>query len=289
MKISEIMKSVGDQENKFLNSTFLAPIFRNGNICTRAAGFTVILKVPRSKVEWAIIRPTSLKTARIIREAKRFEILEYLEHLPKVSFILTKRRGDLSLEERRTQEIRWFGFPAFSYHSVLGDLHPLDLRQINYAVGSQFERILAGYDGRNFWYASPDFSRHPYLAEELRLALKDQIPPDKIKLHTSSTTPQERKVYRIAFELEKEPIEKLLERSVAHGGGDFGSFVDQGESYLVRFTIDGELVNASVKKNLQVISAGFCLDDRDADFDLTSLVSVVREKKREDDYRDYDD
>jgi len=46
------------------------------------------------------------------------------------------------------------------------------------------------------------------------------------------------------------------------------------------------MVSATVKKDLQVVSAGFCLSGEDNKFDLASLVSVVQEGQGSLNYND---
>jgi hypothetical protein len=70
----------------------------------------------------------------------------------------------------------------------------------------------------------------------------------------------------------------LLGEALRRGGGTLESYSDRGEEWLVDWrTPDGELHGSLVdKRDLSVVSAGICLSGRDNDFDLTSLVGVVR-------------
>jgi len=271
MKVDKVLDEVRKQEEEFLKSTFLAPVYKGGRVRTSVANLTSVLQVKHAKPGWAIIKPTSLIEAKVVRRPSHGELLKYLTKLPRVSFILSARHDST-----------WFGFPSYTYHSIFGNLETLNLRQVNVVTilpGLQFDQVVTGHDGKHFWYLSPDYKRHPGVGDYLRKALKRRVPPKDIKF--PSLTPQEKKVYRIALELEKEPIETLLEKAVSHAGGKFDSYSDRGDLYLVSFTVDGEKVGATIKKDLQVISAGFCLDGGDKDFDLASLVSVVRERQEQ--------
>jgi hypothetical protein len=55
---------------------------------------------------------------------------------------------------------------------------------------------------------------------------------------------------------------------------------DRGDYWLVTWaTPDGEVhTSAIAKHDLTVLSAGICLSDRDTDFDLASLVGVMRDR-----------
>ncbi len=264
--VKDLLKGVREQEKVFLKSYFLAPIFKDRRVSATVAGFSTTLRVINAEPGWAIIKPLSLVTAKVIRKPELTEIISYLDKLPKVSFILSKKYED-----------EWFGFPAYEYHSKLGNLSPWNMRQINEGRGAKFCQVTTGYDGKNFWFLSPDFKRHPFIAEFLQDNLREKTPLKK--LTGQGLTPQEKLVYRIALAMEKEPVEEMLKRVVAHGGGKLHSYVDRGDSYTIRFSVAGEAVSATVKKDLEIISAGFCLSGEDNKFDLASITSVVREGK----------
>ncbi|MBA7668158.1 hypothetical protein ES703_76264 [subsurface metagenome] len=262
--VKDILRGVKEQERVFLKSYFLAPIFKDRKVYTTVAGFSTTLQVINAEPGWAIIKPISLTRAKVISRPAEKDIQRYLNALPKVSFILAKKYED-----------EWFGFPAYEYHSKLGNLAPLNMRQINRGRGAKFCQVVTGYDGKNFWFLAPDFKRHPFIAEFLEDNLREKTPVSK--LTGQGLTPQEKLTYRIALDMEKEPVEEMLKRVVAHGGGKLHSYVDRGDSYTIRFSVAGEVVSATVKKDLQIISAGFCLSGQDNKFDLASLTSIVRE------------
>src|SRR5262249_38211647 len=62
------------------------------------------------------------------------------------------------------------------------------------------------------------------------------------------------------------------------GGGDLRAFNDRGQYWLVEWTTaDGERHTSAIAKgDLTVISSGICLSGRDRDFDLQSLVGVIK-------------
>jgi len=264
--VKDILKGVKEQEKAFLKSYFLAPIFKDRKVYVTIAGFSTTLRVSNAEPGWAIIKPFTLMAAKVVATPTIVEIEKYLNALPKVSFILARKYED-----------EWFGFPAYEYHSKLGNLAPWNMRQINKGRGSKFCQVVTGYDGKNFWFLSPDFKRHPFIAEFLQDNLREKTPLKK--LTGQGLTPQEKLVYRIALDMEKEPVEEMLKRVVAHGGGKLHSYADRGDSYTIRFSVAGEEVSATVKKDLQIISAGFCLSGEDNKFDLASITSVVQEGK----------
>lgn len=59
------------------------------------------------------------------------------------------------------------------------------------------------------------------------------------------------------------------------------SFRELADVFSVEFTVDGNRHIASVEKNSFTIrAAGVCLTGRDREFDLASLVGVLREGER---------
>lgn len=259
----KILAQIENREKEFKKSQFLAPI-HNKKIYVTVLGMSTILEISSSKFEWAIIQPTSFHRAKVIRQAKPEEVNRYILQLPRVSLILAKKHKE-----------EWLGFPAYQSHSILGDLSPFSLRPIKNARGSRFSQVATGFDGTAFWFLFQDSKRHSFLQASLQYHLEKRTQSENLNI--KGLTKQERLIYKLILEMEKEPIEKMLVRVVQHGGGKLKSYSDQGDSYVVHFSVENEAVTAAVKKDLQVMSAGFCLDGHDEDFDLTSLVSVVRE------------
>jgi len=94
-------------------------------------------------------------------------------------------------------------------------------------------------------------------------------------------TPELRTAYQLASQqaagFKAYYNERRLRGALAMGGGELEAFQDRGDYWLVEWTTrQGENhTSAIAKKDLTVISAGICLDERDRDFDLQSLVGVV--------------
>jgi hypothetical protein len=71
--------------------------------------------------------------------------------------------------------------------------------------------------------------------------------------------------------------EQRLRQALEVGGGELHGFVDRGDYWVVDWsTGEGARHTSAVSRDqLTVLSAGICLDDRDSDFDLESLVGVM--------------
>ena len=69
-----------------------------------------------------------------------------------------------------------------------------------------------------------------------------------------------------------------LRQALKHGGAELVDFLERQDGYRVSYALDGQQRVCAVDKdklNLQV--AGICLSGQDGQFDLASLVGVIRE------------
>src|SRR6185369_12071457 len=72
--------------------------------------------------------------------------------------------------------------------------------------------------------------------------------------------------------------ERRLRDALAHAGADLKGYVERQDVYTVTYEVDGQRhVSAVAKKDLAVQVAGICLSGEDENFDLQSLVGVIRE------------
>ncbi|MGK7929087.1 MAG: hypothetical protein AB4290_28270 [Spirulina sp.] len=72
--------------------------------------------------------------------------------------------------------------------------------------------------------------------------------------------------------------ENRLREALQQGGGQLQNYRDRGDYWQVEWrTADGHLHSSAIDKiDLTVVSSGVCLSGRDRDFDLQSLVGVMR-------------
>ncbi len=149
--------------------------------------------------------------------------------------------------------------------------------------GSQFEPIVARWDGHCLWFEEIDRRADPLPSEKLKAALKKLILPQEVRF--KGMTPEMRTVYELVSRNIKDfdpkvREEKRLQRALKMGGGELRDFFDRENYWLVEWTSGtGEHHSSAIAKNdLTVMSAGICLSGLDKNFDLHSLVGVVEDR-----------
>jgi hypothetical protein len=147
-----------------------------------------------------------------------------------------------------------------------------------------FDTVDVRFDGQNFWYDRHSAHRSARIAAQLRDLLSEETDPEMAII--GGMTAEERMCYEIAHEREiiarqealKNNKEERLKRALQRGGATLRSYVERGTTYTVEFTVDGERHRSVVdSETLRVTSAGICLNGGDRNFDLQSLVGVIRE------------
>lgn len=233
--------------------------------------------------------PLSITEAVHVRDASLAERKRYLGLFPKVRLIACQRRG-----------MKWFGCPASAGDSRfrIEGLAPIDLAK----EVQMFDIQISRFDGHRFWFDETDMRSDPRHAAGLRLALEQQTDPAAIDLQGLSAemraayeycywrtvvAPRERSRReaegrnRTASAADLDPVQTRLRESLSHAGARLITYVERNDSFHVTFLLDGDSYTSAIdKENLTVFSSGICLDGHDRDFDLTSLVGVLREGRR---------
>jgi hypothetical protein len=272
--IRKILNQLATQEAKLLDTQFLAPCVRNGRVRTRAGGMVYTFKPkPRNFEGWGIFQPVNEKIVRVVDEPSLPQMAEYLQ-------LLIPMRLQLA---HVLQGQTWLAYPVNESDAKqrTGVAKPVPVHLVT--EGSQFEPIVARWDGHSWWFEEIDRRADPLPSEELKAAFKKLILPFEVRF--KGMTPEMQTVYELAAQNLKDfdpkvRNEKRLQQALKMGGGELQDFRDRDDYWLVEWTSrTGERHSSAIAKNdLTVISAGICLSGEDRNFDLQSLVGVVEDR-----------
>lgn len=267
-------------EERFLSSEFLAPVVEGGSVRVRIAGVPCELRIePPDFKGWGVFRPVSHDEAELVRPAGLADRQRYLRLFPVVRLVLC----------RCDEAGVWWGLAAHSGDQRFRIQGLVPIYLIDEA--EQFETVLSRFDGAHFWYESADTRSDPVTGRYLRESLIRRTPVDE--LQHSGLSPEQRAAYAVHFikpESEKskgdaEPTasqppatEQRLREALAHAGAELTDFMERRDGYRVSYSISGRHHVSSVSKDdMSVQVAGICLSGEDENFDLQSLIGVIRE------------
>jgi hypothetical protein len=275
-KLHDSIDRLAAEERKFLDVEFLAPVFGGGAVEVRIAGVVCRLSVTLGDFTgFGVFKPTSHSAAALVRPASLSERQKYLRLFPRVAVVNRWRDGkSTSAVAANTPDARF------------SNAAEVDLRL---AEDSElFDTVAARFDGRAFWFEEVDPRADPAAAPYLRRALAAMTEPKA--LDRPALLPGQRLAYllnyrdRLAAMVvdERTRSENRLREALAHAGAELRDFVERHGEYRVTFDVDGSRHVSVVRKdNLTIESAGICLSGQDRDFDLESLVGVLREAREQ--------
>ena len=285
-RVDQLINRLAAKEERFLECEFLAPAVESGTVRVRIAGVVCELRMRATEFRgFGVFRPSSFNEAELVRPATLAERKKYLELFPVVRLILHRRVGEA-----------WTALPA----------HRGDARfQIDGTVPVElvdeaqlFDVVQARFDGGSFWFDSLEGRGDPARAAYLRASLEERVDPEALK--RPGLTAEERVAYALNYfeaalseeagrgrdDRERErgdPVARRLRDSLAHAGARFLDYLERRDSYRVRYILDGHShVSTVSREDLTIQSAGICLSGTDREFDLESLVGVIREGRRRD-------
>ncbi len=273
-------------ERQLSELTFLAPITVGGGVRVRVNGVVYELKVKNPILEggWALLRCTAPGVAEIAGEPSLPQIAEFMKLLPRVRMVLLHEFGGT-----------WWGVQASPGDNNLHVRGAIPLNNVR--VAAAFDTVSVRFDGARFWYEAPDRRRDPSVARAIRTALAQDLAPELVRV--KGMTPHELIAYRLLF-IAKHPemienkqragmvsqrnsgsVTEKIRAALEHSGAFLDAFWSANDQHTtVRFVLDGETRTVTVaSQDLTVVSAGICLSGDDADFDLASLVGVLRESR----------
>ena len=263
-------------EQTFVGSEFLAPVLRGAGVGVRIGGVCCRLKVsPANYAGWAVFRADSFDRAKYLRDASLAERRNYLALFPAVRLILVTR-----------DQNTWHAVPANdgdARFNITGLVPPRFVDD----DAELFETVVTRFDGAQFWFESPDTRADPAAAAYLRESLQKNVDPRR--LTRTGLTPEHRTAYTLHQAIRQEALarkerderarpEARLRHALTHAGANLRDFTEWADVYRVSYEVDGQRHTSVVHKdNLAVVTAGICLSGRDNDFDLGSLIGVLRE------------
>ncbi len=83
------------------------------------------------------------------------------------------------------------------------------------------------------------------------------------------------------IEARRDKNEDRIKDALKRAGAKYKSYIERKDTYTIEYTVDGQQHRSVVKKDtLAIESAGICLAGTDRNFDLQSLVGVIRQGQR---------
>lgn len=268
----DLIKKFGEAEKNITSGKeeFVSPVCNNTVIATSIKGVIYTFKISKSVTPgWYSFKAYNQARAKANREAYPDEIASYLKKCINIRMITTHKVDGV-----------YYALPQKDNKLNLKLDNPIPVYLTDDTV-MDFDMIVAGYDGGNLWFVSPDYKNDPTKSNYMRESYEAMLSPDKIKF--SGMSFEEKRAYAFRFAVDAEIKKKLrkkgIEGSVEHAGGELISYRELNDSFSVTYKVDGQQYTSHVTKDdsHNVISAGICLNGGDSDFDLASLVNVIRQ------------
>ncbi len=256
-------------EKEFFEQEFIAPVVRGRKVSVRIAGVVCAMEIdPPSFRGWGIFLPVTPRQAMLDRPATLAHRRMYLELFARVRLIVVRKLREHALVVPANSSDLRLSTDGTIRVELIGEAEPFDC-------------VIARFDGQTFWFDQLDEAIDPRLAAHLRRSLIELAEPKAID--RPGLTLGQRWAYSLAYaarlkELPAYRNETRLREALAHAGAELRDFAQSGDYFRVSFNLDGLRHLSTVnRRDLTVASAGICLSGRDRDFDLASLVGVLRE------------
>lgn len=267
--VTELIKKVGEKEAAITEQEFVSPIFFNEYVATKIFGIVYKFKIEQKTPGWYKVKPVDHSLAKTSSIADLSDIDFYLSKLTKIRLTLTLKRKNVYLAVPEKSN---------NLNLPIEQLIPVFLFD-DYVM--DFDRIIARFDGSNFWYHQIDPSHDPAKSAYLREKLNKRSSAKTIKF--SGLTTEDRIAYILSLTLtQKEIIDKkkdTIKQDIEHAGGELIKFLEKSDHYRVTYKVDGHEYTSNISKTQdhKVITAGICLSGEDRKYDLKSLITVMRE------------
>ncbi len=280
----ELVAKVRAEERKLAAEVFIAPVVPGGRVRVRVLGLVYEMEVTdKSFSGWALLKTVGSGRAQPVGTPSAQQIGQYLKLFARVRLVLLEAHDGI-----------WWAVTAQKPDPRLTIERPVPVQLVERSAS--FDTVNARFDGTSFWFDGIDRRRDPGVARALRQRLDDDVKP--VDLHTRGMVPAERDAYTLMWlarhpealatpeQFRPESEADRIQRQLRHAGASLDAYwqTDQ-QAITVRFLVDGVTRVCEVRPgDYTVISAGICLSGDDMNFDLTSLVGVLRESNRQEDY-----
>ena len=266
--IISLIEALGKKEQAITDQVIVSPVFNNTQIVTKIAGIAYALNIPKLAPAWYNFRPVNLKRANSLGFADLGDVSLYLDKLPKIRVVMVYKKDQV-----------YYGVPL--KNNSLG-FQPTELIPIFLPGGliTDFSICVCRYDGANIWYQATDVWNDLTRVDYLQQSLEKLSLPENIQY--PGLTFEEKIAYSIRFKVDAALREGLKKQGIQYdiefAGGKFIKSIEKDDHFSVTYEVDGEKYTSIVSKGVgQVLSAGICLSGTDTEYDLKTLVSVIRE------------
>lgn len=275
-KHNDLFNKLASAEDAFFNSQLFSPVLKGKPIRVSIAGILVTLQVtkPKNFEGWGVFAPLNYKTARFVREPNMAEKEQYFRLFPGLRLILCRNENGI-----------WCGIPANKGSTRFHIQGAVPIRLASEV--QMFDTVRCRFDGENVWFEQVDPRANPRTAIYLRECVGKLLEPKKLEF--LGLTQEERDAYQIGYgialaadiEAKRDKQEERIKDALQRAGAKYQSYIERKDTYTIEYTVDGSKHRSVVKKdNLAVESAGICLAGTDKNFDLQSLVGVIRQGQR---------
>jgi len=284
MDIGSLMSKMKALDHDLLTTEFIAP-YIGGPIITRIAGIVYTFSpyrmsrnrnaYPWPKTDHGIFRWKPIDTKRAIAQPTGrlayHEYRKFLEHFPILKVIVIRRH------EGQWLTVPWNAEEVYTRFGIGGVLPVYLCDRVE-----RFDVVNVAFTPELIYMDRARLSAG-WLRELKRTCSGEQLPADPYNV--PGLPPEGRTALDYLLKRDEELKialeEQRIRTALGHMDAELVSYMDQGPNQLVvRWKYRGIEYRTVVQKdNLEVVSAGICLSGQDRKFDLTSIVSVMRERQ----------
>jgi len=291
----DLIDRLEQRADRLAEHTIVAPVLEAGEvrISTLIEQTPYHLDVVDAAPGWWELRPLDDRQARIVGQPLPARVVDYLYQLPAFRVIAVYRLGRHSwlVYPWNAGDARQRGWPTTEATVTRsGTPVPRPMHLVTAPTIRPFDVIVARdlngqllydqYDHRTVW---PPLARRS----------QDNLASEKVwgqDAGDSGGLPQSfgaaTSLHRARWEMEKQErerqrqasIETRLQDALAYSGAELRSWDEEGNGFRVRWQVDGEEFSTQIGRDEFVRSAGICLSGRDADYSLSAIVHVMRNR-----------